>query len=342
MVGVIGGGSFGTAIANLLAENSEVLLYFRRKEAAQSAIENTRNANQDLHSNVHPIHSLAQLCKECRIIFILVPSSNFRALLTDARQFLTPKHILIHGTKGLDLNISEEELFNSDSIVNKEDVFTMSEVILQVTNVKRIGVIAGPNLSAELAKKQPAACVIASKYEEVIREGKKAIRSSRFQVFESNDVFGAEFSGILKNIVAIGAGVIGGLGYGENAKAMLITRGLVEMIRLGEEFGSDKSAFLGLAGIGDLIATCSSPLSRNYTVGMRLAKGESLQEIRENMEEVAEGVKTIKIIKGIAQQLGLSVPLISMLHRILFEGLEVSQGIDLLMRFDGGEDVDFI
>ena len=279
-VGVIGAGSFGTAIANLLAENGPVILYARRAEVVDAINRDKKNKGQEIHADIFATTDIEQICGNCSLIFPSVPSNNFRAMMLEFAPFLRPDHILIHCTKGFDLkDITESQLLDPELTLKPSQIYTMSEVILEVCNVMRVGCLSGPNLSKEIANHQPAATVIASRFDEVIREGQFAIRSKRFQAYGSNDIIGVELGGVLKNTMAIAAGGLSGLGYGQNALSFLISRGLGEIIRLGDALGAEKEAFLGLAGIGDLIATCSSPLSRNYTVGPRIASGETLEDV---------------------------------------------------------------
>ena len=262
--------------------------------------------------------------------------------MKDLSPYLQPHHILIHGTKGLDVQLTDEELLSDDLKLKRSDIMTMSEVIEDESIVKRVGSLAGPNLAGEIAATQPAGAVIASRFDEVINEGQKAIRSGRFQIYRNHDLLGVEFSGALKNIIAIAAGALSGLGLGENARALLVTKGMGEMLRIGVALGAEKSAFLGLAGIGDLMATCTSPLSRNYTVGYRLATGETLSQILENITEVAEGVKTVKIIKAVCEHSNITAPLVTVIHRVLFKDFPVKNGLDLLMKYPYDIDVDFL
>jgi glycerol-3-phosphate dehydrogenase (NAD(P)+) len=202
--------------------------------------------------------------------------------------------------------------------------------------------MSGPNLAREIANKHPAATVIASKFDEVIREGEGAIRSKRLQVYSSHDIYAIELAGVLKNSMALAAGALGGLGYGQNAMAFLITRGLGEIIRLATAMGANRQAFLGLAGIGDLVATCTSPLSRNYTVGARLAKGETLEQIIATSTEVAEGIKTVSISKKLADSTDIKLPIIQNIYRVLFEGMNVEQALNYLMEYRWGYDADYM
>jgi len=342
-VGVIGSGSFGTAIANLLAENNEVLLYARRDEVIHAINIEKFHIGQIINPRVVATKDLAYLCKKCYLIFPSIPSDNFRSVMQQSAPYLRPDHILIHTTKGLDIKLSEgKTLIDNDIIITPKDITTMSKVIMQETLVKRIGCLSGPNLSKELADKQPAATVIASKFDEVIREGEFAIRSKRFQTYGNSDILGVELAGVLKNTMAIAAGVVGGLGYGHNASAFLIARGLGEIIRIGKALGANTSAFLGIAGIGDLVATCTSPLSRNYTVGYRLAKGEKLAQIIATSSEVAEGIKTVNICKKLSEKMDIRIPIIETTYRVLFEDMEVSDAVKFLMNYRWIADVDFI
>ncbi|MCO5232741.1 MAG: NAD(P)-dependent glycerol-3-phosphate dehydrogenase [Chitinophagales bacterium] len=342
-VGVIGAGSFGTAVANLLAENNPVILYSRRADRANEINKTKTSSGQSLHPRIIATNDIEYICKECFLIFPSVPSQGFREMLREFAPFLRPDHILIHTTKGLDVNLK-----TSDNILDKtisfepSEIMTMSQVILQETNVKRIGCMSGPNLAKELAQHQPAATVIASHFDEVISEARNAIKSPRFQVYASHDIFGVELAGVLKNTMAIAAGILNGMGYGQNTMAFMLSRGVREMIVIGTALGADKSAFLGLAGIGDLFATASSPLSRNYTVGYRLAQGESLDYIISTSSEVAEGLKTVNICNHISHQLKLDTPIIKTAYSILFEEMELSEALSYLMNYKSSKDVDYV
>lgn len=226
--------------------------------------------------------------------------------------------------------------------MKRSQIMTMSEVILEETVVVRVGCLAGPNLSKELRQGQPAATVVASKYNEVILEGQRLLRNDKFQVYGNSDIVGVELSGVLKNIIAIAAGALAGLGLGENAKGLLISRGMVEMIHLGKALGGSIKSVMGLAGIGDLVTTCNSVHSRNYTVGYRLAKGETLDEIVADMEEVAEGINTVRIIRAFLESTDLRAPITENLYKVLFEGLPIADALQFLMKYPFSVDVDFV
>lgn len=341
-VGVIGAGSFGTVVANYLAENSDVLLYVRRDEVFEEIQKTGISSGQKLLDRVRVSRDLSEVASQCQLIFPVVPSSNFKDMMQQLSPHLHPYHILIHGTKGLNIHLPEgKKLDDPDFKLLPEHIQTMSEVITDESVVVRVGCMAGPNLAREMADRQPAATVIASYYDEVILSGQKLLRNDRFQVYGNRDIKGVELCGVLKNIIAIASGALYGLGYGENAKALLISRGLVEMIHIGKALGAETGAFLGLAGVGDLIATCNSTLSRNFTVGFRLAKGETLSQIQSSMEETAEGINTVQIINKLCASTDLRAPITENIYRILFEDLSVEQALDLLMKYPLSVDINF-
>lgn len=347
-VGVIGAGSFGSVVANLLATNNKVLLYTRNKEKIAAIKKNHTNLGYKLSPNIEVTDSLEHVASSCETIFPVVPAANFRQLMKDFSPYLHPYHTLIHGTKGLDINLPKG--ISLDSIESQSEqieftrynVKTMSEVIREESVVVRIGCLAGPNLAKEIYNKQPAATVVASSFDSVIQEGQRLLKSDLFQVYGNKDLIGIELTGVLKNIIAIASGMLNGLGFGENARALLISRGLVEMIYLGKALGGNLQAFIGLAGVGDLVATSSSKYSRNFTVGTRLAKGETLAQIINSMNEVAEGVNTIKIVKKFAQHYGFRAPITETLHQVIYGNKTAEDALSYLMKIPLNVDIDFI
>lgn len=336
-VGVIGSGSFGLAVANLIAHNYDVLLYSRREEVVNKINEHHEHKDQKLKDNVIATNDLEQLAKECSLIFPIIPSNHFKEMIVELSPYLSPKHILIHGTKGLHI---DKEINSIDSL-KKEEVYTMSELILKETSVVRVGCIAGPNLATEIAQGQVAATVIASRYNEVIKEGQKALNSRTFRAFGSNETVGIELAGVLKNYIAIASGMLHGMGYGDNTKALLITRGMAEMIYIAKALGANEKAFLGIAGVGDLMATCNSKLSRNFRVGYNLSKGKKLNQIIEEIGEVAEGVKTLQIIKLLGDY-EFNAPIAEALYRIIFEDWTIDKGVAYLMSRPVSFDADYV
>ena len=333
-VGVIGAGSFGTAVANLLAYNVDVLLYARNEKLIEQINETRQHKGVVLHERIKMVNSLELVANECELIFPVIPSNNFRDLMRTLAPYLKPYHFLIHGTKGLTAE--------GEEILSGKNIYTMSDVIAQESSVVRIGCLSGPNISKEILAGQPAATVIASRFKEVVDMGKSVLSSHLMQVYSTKDIRGAELAGAFKNIVAIGAGIVGGLNLGSNVWGLLITRGLNEMIHLGKALGADVKPFLGVAGIGDLVATASSRNSRNYTVGYHLAQEKSLEEIIEMMEETAEGIQTVRFAKKIADQYNLQVPITRMVYRILYEDYKAKDAFEFLIRIKYVSDVDYL
>jgi glycerol-3-phosphate dehydrogenase (NAD(P)+) len=269
-----------------------------------------------------------------------VPSDSFRSMMKRLAIHLKPYHILIHGTKGFDwVDIDLDTGFPK---ISRKNIRTMSEVIIEESQVIRVGCVSGPNLSKEIMAGLPAASVIASRFDEVIKLGHEALQSPLFKIYGSHDILGAELAGALKNMIAIGAGIIGGLEMGKNIEAMFITRGLREMLLLGKAMGADHKTFFGNAGIGDLIATATSNNSRNYQFGLHLAAGKTKSEIEAESEELAEGVRTVKLMFHFAQENNLNVPIVEMLYAVIYGGLDLKRAITYLLEFPYSVDVDFM
>lgn len=329
-VAVLGGGSFGTAIANLLAENGQRVRHWMRDPEQAEAIRTQRENPRYLkgvkvHEGVEPTTDLAAVLAECELVFVAVPSSALRKVLEPVAGQLTGK-LLVSTTKGI-----EAQSFK-----------LMSQILEEVAPDARIGVISGPNLAKEIADHALTATVVASEDAELCSRVQEALHGRTFRVYASQDRFGVELGGALKNVYAIIAGMAAALDMGENTKSMLITRALAEMTRFAVKLGANPMTFLGLAGVGDLIVTCSSPKSRNYQVGFALGEGLSLEDAVARLGEVAEGVNTLKVLKTRAEELQVYMPLVAGLHAILFEGRTLAQVIELLMRAEPKTDVDFI
>ncbi|AXI23876.1 Glycerol-3-phosphate dehydrogenase [NAD(P)+] [Cardinium endosymbiont of Sogatella furcifera] len=321
MVAVLGAGKFGTAIANIVAPNAHrVFLYTHKSEQAFAAQSSRSVADQLLAANVVVTNDWVMVLRTCSVIFPVVPAAKFRGLMRQIAAALRPDHILIHGTKGLD--------FSQDGRLPNHHGVTMSGVMLEETVVKQVGCLAGPNLSAELAQKYPAVTVIASASQKVLTVGAQLLTNDWFYVYLAPDLLSVEVCSVLKNIFAIGAGIIGGMGYPSNTYAFFITMAISEMRYIMTTMRISKSALLGPAGLGDLIATCGSTASRNYTIGYRLAKGETLADILRTTNEVAEGVQTVKAMHQLMQSYGKQAPITAAIYRMLFEELPVQQGFN--------------
>lgn len=336
LVGVVGAGSFGIAVSNLLAENADVLLYARRQETIE-AIRNRTGRYEILAPSISPIESLAKLAEKCQLIFPIVPSQAFRQMMQTLGPHLNPTHFLIHGTKGLDLTTRPK-----GEPLRPEYIKTMSQMITEESVVCRVGCLSGPNLSKEIIEGQPAATLIASPFTEVIKAGQQVLKSAKFQVYGNHDITGAELAGALKNIIALAAGILGGKGMGKNIWALLVTRGLSEMIHIGKAVGTDVRPFLGVAGIGDLMATAASTLSRNYQTGYRLAQGEKLADIIATSGEVVEGIRTLETAKALSAHLKISTPIVEILYRVFFKDMSIDNAIGVLMTYPYAVDVDYL
>jgi glycerol-3-phosphate dehydrogenase (NAD(P)+) len=329
-IAVLGGGSFGSAIANLLAGNGQaVRLWMRDPEQAAYIREHGENPRYlkgvKINPLVEPVCDLEQAIEQSELIFVALPSTALRDALLPFAEKLSGK-MLISTTKGIEANTFK----------------LMSEILQEVAPQARIGVMSGPNLAREVAEYALTATVVASEDEELCQEVQRVLHGRSFRVYASSDRFGVELGGALKNVYAIMAGMAAAMGMGENTRSMLITRALAEMTRFAVKLGANPMTFLGLSGVGDLIATCSSSKSRNYQVGYALGEGLSLEEAVDRLGEVAEGVNTIKVLKARAEQLEVYMPLVAGLHAILFEGRTLQQVIGALMSGDPKTDVDFI
>jgi glycerol-3-phosphate dehydrogenase (NAD(P)+) len=324
-VAVIGAGSWGTTIAKVLGENGKHTLFWtRRDDLAREINEKHENATYlpgaVLPDQVEATSDLERVCKDCQLIFLVVPSHGLRDVAREMGNWLTGEDVVVHATKGI-----EQGTFRR-----------MSEVLREETCLRKIGVLSGPNLAKELAQRHPTGTLVASRYEEVFRRAHAVLHNDYFRVYYGHDVVGAEVGGAFKNIIALAAGVAAGLGLGDNTKALLLTRGLSEMARFGVAMGADLLTFGGMAGMGDLIATCSSPLSRNHQVGARLARGEKLEDIQRDMRMVAEGVKMAKAAHDFATAKGLDLPIANAIYRLLYEHHEVPKLLSDLMSIPAG------
>ena len=341
-VGVIGGGSFGTTITKLASKNSDVLWYIRNPDLVNQINTQRSHLSINLPPNVEVINDLKKLASSCTLIFPVVTSHGFRSLMKELGKYVGPAHILIHGIKGLDIDDlkSNEEI--AEKSLTRENVKTMSEIIREESSVIRIGCLSGPNLAKEILEGQPTATVIASEFEEVIDLGRSVLSSDSFYVFGSFDIKGTELAGAYKNIIALASGILAGLDMGKNIQALLITRGLREMIYFGKAMGSDSRSFIGTAGIGDLVATATSKNSRNYQFGYRFGKGEKVADILASTEEVVEGYRTLQIAYQLSRRYSIHVPITQMLYKVVFQEYDMKNAIKFLMNYPYAPDVDFI
>jgi glycerol-3-phosphate dehydrogenase (NAD(P)+) len=331
-VGVIGTGAWGTTLAIMLAQKGfETTLWEHQAERA-AQMEHERENRVFLPDFRFPfslrVTSILREAVEGRELVLLVtPSQRLRENVRALAPHLTPNAIILSASKGLET----DSLKRMSEVIAEELPPTMSE---------RIAVLSGPNLAQEVARGLPSAAVIAAKNPAIAEAAREIMNTATFRVYRSNDIIGVELGGALKNIIALGAGANDGWGYGENAKAAFMTRGLAEIARLGIACGANPLTFVGLAGVGDLIATCASPLSRNRHVGLELAKGRPLEEILAGMKSVAEGITTTQAARKMAERFNVDLPITRTIHAILFEGKNPRQGVIELMLRDPKDELE--
>jgi len=339
-VGVIGAGSFGTSIAKILSKNTDVYVFSRKEETTRRINEEHTNLGIKLKENIRGINDMKKLAEECDVIFPIVPSASFRTAIKSLSPFIKPYHIVIHGTKGLD--VTDYKMDELDKNINRSNVHTMSEIIVQETTALRVGCLSGPNLAKEILQNKPTATVIASRFDEVIHAGEGLLNTDTFHVFGTNDILGAEFAGAFKNAIAIGSGMLSGLEMGKNLQSILITRGLREMIFLAKALGADIKTFFGTAGIGDLVATTTSSNSRNFSFGRRIGEGEKASKVLATSQELAEGYRTVAIMNFLAIHYKIRLPIIKMIYSIIYEDFDPEKAIRFLIKYPYGVDVDFL
>jgi glycerol-3-phosphate dehydrogenase (NAD(P)+) len=320
-VAVIGAGSWGTTAAVLAAAHSEVRLWARRPELAE-AMARTRS-NPDyvteavLPHTVTPTADLAAALGGADVVVMAVPSHGFRAVLEQAATHVAAGVPVVSLAKGIEAGT----------------LLRMTEVAAEVLgrDHSSVGVLTGPNLATEIVARQPAAAVVAFRDVDIADKVQALFMSPMFRVYTNPDVVGAEAAGALKNVMAIAAGMAHGLGYGDNSKAALVTRALAELSRLGIALGGSPLTFAGLAGMGDLVATCFSEHSRNRTVGVALGRGRSLDEIVAEMRMVAEGVKTTEAVLALSERHGVEMPIAAVVGKVLYEGARPAEMVESLM-----------
>jgi len=329
-VAVLGGGSFGSVVANIIAQNGhKTLLWMRDADQAESLNRLHENINYlpgyKIHEDVLATTDLAGAVCDVDLIFVAVPSSSFREVVKQMQPLIHKDAILVSLTKGI-----EAKTFA-----------LMSQILAEEISNALIAVLSGPNLAKEISGGSPTGAVVASKDEHVVKEVQEVLRSDSFRVYSNSDMLGVELGGSLKNIYAIIAGLVEAVGMGNNTNAMLVTRSLTEMARFGVKLGADPMTFLGLSGVGDLIVTCSSPLSRNFRVGKALGEGKDIDAVIAEMDQVAEGVNTLKQVKEKADELGVHMPLVNGLYEIVYNNETVDHIIKSLMLEERGLDVEY-
>jgi glycerol-3-phosphate dehydrogenase (NAD(P)+) len=296
-VAVIGGGSWGSTVASIVAKHHPTIIWARRDEIAREITEEHTNraytGEHRLNDNLRATSDIEEAAGQADVLVMAVPSHGFRAVLEETAPYVRPWIPIVSLTKGLEQDTNKR----------------MTEVISEVLPGHSAGVLAGPNLAREILEGYAAAALLAMPDEHVARSLQDIFRTTMFRVYAGTDVVGAEIAGPLKNVFAIAAGMAAGLSTGDNTLSLVIARSLSELTRIGMKLGGQMHTFAGLAGAGDLIATCISTLSRNRTVGMELAKGRSIEEVTAEMKMVAEGVKTSRVVEELSREHELELPI---------------------------------
>ncbi len=324
-IAVVGAGSWGTTLANLLAEKGyPVTLWCYEKDLAermqQLGINDLYLPEINLSKNLQVTSDLTAAVAEKQFVLFVTPSQVTRQVLQQALPDLLPQAFIVSASKGIE----------NESLMLLSQVF---EELLPKSMHRQLGFLSGPSFATEVSSGMPTAVVAAAKDLTVAAEIQKIFSTEMFRVYTHNDIIGVELGGAMKNVIALAAGVADGLGFGHNTRAALITRGLAEMTRLGLKLGGAAETFAGLAGMGDLVLTCTGDLSRNRSVGIELGKGRSINEILAGMQMVAEGVKTTLSAYQLAEKLGVEVPIIEQMYLILYQNKSPRQAVtDLMLR----------
>lgn len=322
-IAVIGAGSWGTALAMVAARNRHaVTLWAREPEVVSSISNNRRNpfylSDFELPENIRATSSIEDALKDANMVLIVVPSHALREVVRQMLPFINSEMVFVSATKG----------------VENHSLMRMDEVIADTLGDKsaaRFVALSGPSFAREVAKEDPTAIVAASRDAGLSEATQKQLSSNVFRVYTNDDVIGVELGGAVKNVVAIASGVVRGLGFGTNAVAAIITRGLAEMTRLALAQGARAETMAGLAGLGDLVLTCTGELSRNRFVGVELGRGRKLSDILADMREVAEGVKTTRAIYELGQRLNIDMPITASIHALLYEDKSALEAANELM-----------
>jgi glycerol-3-phosphate dehydrogenase (NAD(P)+) len=322
LIGIIGAGGWGTALASLMGQKGlSVILWCHGAQSYRDLHDSRENRSYlpgvIIPDTVEVTRSLDAAVMNKELIWCVVPSHAVRQVMTEARSYLNSKTIIVCGTKGL-----EEETFQ-----------TMGEVLTEIFgDGERLAFISGPTFASEVAQGLPAAITVAAYSEFIAGEIQAVLSTSSLRAYTSKDVIGVQMGGVIKNVIAIASGISDGLGLGHNARAALITRGLAEMTRLAIKMGADPLTLAGLPGVGDLILTCTGGLSRNRQVGLQIGGGKSIAEIMQSSRMVAEGIRNARSVYFLAKKLGVEMPIVEQMYRIMHEGKKPSEGVRELMQ----------
>lgn len=328
-VAVLGAGSWGTALAKVLAENGhDVMMWSRIEDAAIIDEINTQHTNEtylkdlELPQSIQGTTDLEEAIKERDVIVVVIPTVGIRSTAKQLNQLIQNPKIIVHASKGLEQGTHER----ISTILEEE-----------IDEDKRTAVVAlsGPSHAEEVAVQDLTSITSASKNEAAAEKVQYLFMNDYFRVYRNDDIIGVELGAALKNIIAVGAGALNGIGFGDNAIAALVTRGLAEISRFGVELGADPMTFMGLSGVGDLIVTCTSPHSRNWRAGKLIGEGYNLEQIQEEIGMAIEGLSTVIAAKELAEARGVEMPITQAIYKVVYEDADVSETILELMRREG-------
>lgn len=322
-IAVIGAGSWGTALALLLSDiGHDVRMWVYKEKGSDEILEKKENVvylpKFPFPSNLTPSYSFEYVLDSAELVVTVVPTQVYRGILPEMLPFVKSNMVFVSASKGIENNTMER----------------VSEILNEFLNplgITKIGVISGPSFAKEVAKKFPTAVTVAFKDENVAKEVQEVFACNYFRTYSNTDLTGVEFCGALKNVIAIASGMVDGLGFAMNTRAALMTRGLVEITRMGLVLGGEPTTFPGLAGMGDLVLTCTGSLSRNLKVGRELGKGKTIEEITSSMNMVAEGVKTAISVNQLVKKMGIEMPISEKVYEIIYNGKNPKVGVKELM-----------
>ncbi len=328
-ISVLGGGSWGTVLANLASRNQQNVTFWMRDSASVKEINNSKRNSKylpelNLEGNINATDDIS-LISDSEMIIFCIPSDAFREVSKMASKYIQENAQLITATKGV-----EKDKFN-----------LMSHVLNEHMRNNPVGILSGPNLAQEIAAKQLSGTVIASEDKALQKNVIDVLGSDSFRVYENDDPYGVEMGGAIKNIYAIACGIADGLSSGENTVGMIMTRGLGEMSRLAVELGANPQTFLGLSGVGDLITTCASPLSRNHKFGKYIGEGLSIESAKKKIGQTVEGLKTLKVVKTLSDERNINMPIVDSLYKIIYKGGNLNGSIQNILGEDLIKDVEF-
>ena len=325
---VLGAGSWGTALALVLANNEYKVSLWTLNEEQKETINKERTnykylPNISIHQNIEATCNLEEALHDAKLIVLAVPSQAIRGVCKNIKKYITSDQIIVNASKGLE----------------RETGFRMSEVVFSEIENARFVVLSGPSHAEEVALNLPTTITVASNSIEDAKEVQSFFNNNNFRVYTNSDIVGVELGGTLKNIIAFGAGICDGVGYGDNTKSALITRGLAEIKRLGTHLGANIETFSGLSGVGDLIVTCTSQHSRNRKAGMLIGQGKNLEETLEEVQMVVEGVVATEVAYSLSRKLGVEMPITEAIYSVLYNNVSAKKAVEELMSRDSKSEI---